>query len=157
MILYSFYIYVMIEVYTDTYFMKKAFEEALIAVDEGEIPVGAIVVCRNQIIAKAHNQSEVLNDVTAHAEILAITSASNYLGSKFLEECTMYVTLEPCVMCAGALKWARVGRLVYAASDDKQGFMRYGKEVLHPSTKLEFGIMHDQCSQLMKDFFKTKR
>ena len=137
--------------------MKKAFEEALIAVDEGEIPVGAIVVCRNQIIAKAHNQSEVLNDVTAHAEILAITSASNYLGSKFLEECTMYVTLEPCVMCAGALKWARVGRLVYAASDDKQGFMRYGKEVLHPSTKLEFGIMHDQCSQLMKDFFKTKR
>lgn len=157
MILYSFYIYVMIEVYTDTYFMKKAYEEALIASEEGEIPVGVIVVCRNQIIAKTHNQSEVLNDVTAHAEILAITSASNYLGSKFLEECTMYATLEPCVMCAGAIKWARVGRLVYAASDDRQGFMKYGKEVLHPSTKLEYGIMHDECAQLMKDFFKSKR
>jgi tRNA(adenine34) deaminase len=147
----------MIEVYTDTYFMKKAYEEALIASEEGEIPVGVIVVCRNQIIAKTHNQSEVLNDVTAHAEILAITSASNYLGSKFLEECTMYATLEPCVMCAGAIKWARVGRLVYAASDDRQGFMKYGKEVLHPSTKLEYGIMHDECAQLMKDFFKSKR
>ena len=157
MIFYSFYIYVMIEVYTDTYFMKKAYEEALIASEEGEIPVGVIVVCRNQIIAKTHNQSEVLNDVTAHAEILAITSASNYLGSKFLEECTMYATLEPCVMCAGAIKWARVGRLVYAASDDRQGFMKYGKEVLHPSTKLEYGIMHDECAQLMKDFFKSKR
>ncbi|MDA8693480.1 nucleoside deaminase [Saprospiraceae bacterium] len=147
----------MIEVYTDTYFMKKAYEEALIAADEGEIPVGAIIVSRNQIIAKAHNQSEVLNDVTAHAEVMAITSASNYLGSKFLEECTMYVTLEPCVMCAGAIKWARVGRLVYAASDDRHGFMRYGKEVLHPSTKLEFGIMHNECAKLMTDFFKNKR
>ena len=147
----------MIEVYTDTYFMKKAYEEALIAAEEGEIPVGSIIVCRNQIIAKAHNQSEVLNDVTAHAEVLAITAASNYLGSKFLEECTMYVTLEPCVMCAGAIKWARIGRLVYAASDDKHGFMKYGKEVLHPSTKLEYGIMHDQCAEIMKDFFRTRR
>ena len=147
----------MIEVYTDAYFMKKAYEEALIAADKGEVPVGAIVVCRNQIIAKAHNQTEILKDVTAHAEVLAITSASNYLGSKFLDECEMYVTLEPCLMCAGAIKWSRIGKLVYAASDDKGGFMNYGKEVLHPSTKLEFGVMHDECSQIVKDFFKSKR
>jgi len=147
----------MIEVYTDAYFMKKAYEEALLAFDQGEVPVGAVIVSRNQIIAKAHNQTEILNDVTAHAEVVAITSAANYLGSKFLEECEMYVTLEPCLMCAGAIKWARVGRLVYAASDDKNGFMNYGKEVLHPDTKLEFGVMHDECSQIMKDFFKKRR
>lgn len=147
----------MIEVYTDAYFMKKAYEEALLAFDQGEVPVGAVIVSRNQIIAKAHNQTEVLNDVTAHAEVMAITSAANYLGSKFLEECEMYVTLEPCLMCAGAIKWARVGRLVYAASDDKNGFMNYGKEVLHPDTKLEFGVMHDECSQIIKDFFKQRR
>lgn len=137
--------------------MKKAYEEALLAFDQGEVPVGAVIVSRNQIIAKAHNQTEVLNDVTAHAEVMAITSAANYLGSKFLEECEMYVTLEPCLMCAGAIKWARVGRLVYAASDDKNGFMNYGKEVLHPDTKLEFGVMHDECSQIIKDFFKQRR
>jgi tRNA(adenine34) deaminase len=147
----------MIEVYTDAYFMKKAYEEALLAFDQGEVPVGAVIVSRNQIIAKAHNQTEILNDVTAHAEVVAITSAANYLGSKFLEECEMYVTLEPCLMCAGAIKWARVGRLVYAASDDKNGFMNYGKEVLHPDTKLEFGVMHDECSQIIKDFFKKRR
>lgn len=157
MILHSFYIYSMIEVYTDAYFMKKAYEEAMVAAEEGEVPVGAIIVCQNQIIAKAHNQTEVLLDVTAHAEVIAITAASNYLGSKFLEECVMYVTLEPCVMCAGAIKWARVGRLVYAASDDKHGFMNYGKEVLHPSTKLEYGVMHDECSQIVKHFFKSRR
>ena len=137
--------------------MKKAYEEALLAFDQGEVPVGAVIVSRNQIIAKAHNQTEILNDVTAHAEVVAITSAANYLGSKFLEECEMYVTLEPCLMCAGAIKWARVGRLVYAASDDKNGFMNYGKEVLHPDTKLEFGVMHDECSQIIKDFFKKRR
>ena len=137
--------------------MKKAYEEALLAFDQGEVPVGAVIVSRNQIIAKAHNQTEILNDVTAHAEVVAITSAANYLGSKFLEECEMYVTLEPCLMCAGAIKWARVGRVVYAASDDKNGFMRYGKEVLHPDTKLEYGVMHDECSQIMKDFFKKRR
>jgi len=156
-ILHSFYIYSMIEVYTDAYFMKKAYEEAMVAAEEGEVPVGAIIVCQNQIIAKAHNQTEVLLDVTAHAEVIAITAASNYLGSKFLEECVMYVTLEPCVMCAGAIKWARVGRLVYAASDDRHGFMNYGKEVLHPSTKLEYGVMHDECSQIVKHFFKSRR
>lgn len=147
----------MIEVYTDAYFMKKAYEEALIAGEKGEVPVGAIIVCRNQIIAKAHNQTEILKDVTAHAEVLAITSASNYLGSKFLEECEMYVTLEPCLMCAGAIKWSRIGKLVYAASDDKSGFMNYGREVLHPTTKLEFGVMHDECSQIIKDFFAKRR
>jgi len=147
----------MIEVYTDAYFMKKAYEEALIAGEGGEVPIGAIVVCRNRIIAKAHNQTEILKDVTAHAEVLAITAASNYLGSKFLDDCEMYVTLEPCLMCAGAIKWSRIGKLVYAASDDKSGFMNYGKEVLHRSTKLEFGVMHDECSQIVKDFFAKRR
>ena len=147
----------MIEVYTDEYFMRKAYEEAQIAFEEDEVPVGAVIVCNDAIIAKSHNQVERLKDTTAHAEIVAITAASNYLGSKFLEECTMFVTLEPCVMCAGAIKWSRIGRLVYAASDDKAGFMRYGKEVLHPDTKLEFGVMYDECSQILKDFFKAKR
>lgn len=147
----------MIEVYTDEYFMKKAFEEAQLAAEAGEVPVGALIVCRTQIIAKAHNQVEILNDVTAHAEILAITAAANYLGSKYLDECEMYITLEPCLMCAGAIKWARLGKVVYAASDDKGGFMNYGKEVLHPNTKLEFGIMHDECSHIIKEFFKARR
>ena len=147
----------MIEVYTDDYFMKKAIEEARIAYEKDEVPVGAIIVSNNTIIAKAHNQVETLGDITAHAEILAITSASNYLGSKFLEDCTMYVTLEPCPMCAGAIKWARIGRLVYGAGDDKGGFMQFGKELLHKSTKLEFGIRNEQCSHLMKDFFKALR
>ncbi len=147
----------MIEVYTDEYFMRKAYDEAQLAFDNGEVPVGALITCNNKIIAKAHNQTEVLNDVTAHAEILAITAASNYLGSKILNECEMFVTLEPCLMCAGAIKWARIGRLVYAASDDKSGFMRYGKEVLHADTKLEFGVMHDECSKIITDFFKVLR
>lgn len=147
----------MIEVYTDAYYMKKALEEAQTAFDKGEVPVGAVIVCNKSIIAKSHNQVEILNDATAHAEIIAITAASNYLGSKYLEECTMFVTLEPCLMCAGAIKWSRIGRLVYAASDDKAGFMNYGKEVLHPDTKLEFGVMHNECSQILKDFFKMRR
>jgi len=137
--------------------MKKAIQEAEMAAAEGEVPVGAVIVCNNAVIAKAHNQVEKLSDITAHAEILAITAASNYLGSKFLEDCTLYVTLEPCVMCAGALKWARLGRVVYGASDDKRGFMRYGKELLHNKTRLEFGICHDVCSELLVSFFKTKR
>ena len=137
--------------------MKKALDEAKIAFENGEVPIGAVVVCNNTVIAKAHNQVEILSDITAHAEILAITAASNYLGSKFLDDCTMYVSLEPCPMCAGAIKWARVGRLVYAASDDKGGFMKYGKEILHPTTKLEYGVMHDECSTIIKDFFKIRR
>ena len=147
----------MISVFTDDYFMKKAIDEAKMAYESGEVPVGAVIVCNNSIIAKAHNQVEGLSDITAHAEILAITSASNYLGSKFLDECTMYVTLEPCPMCAGALKWARIGRLVYGAADDKGGFMNFGREMLHKTSKVEYGVHNEQCVQLMKTFFKALR
>jgi tRNA(adenine34) deaminase len=147
----------MLSTLSDDFFMKHAFTEAQKAYDEGEIPVGAVVVCDNRIIARAHNQTERLNDVTAHAEIIALTAAADYLGSKYLDECTLYVTLEPCVMCAGALAWAQLGRLVFAASDDKRGFMKFGKEILHPKTKLELGIMQDVCSDLIKRFFKEKR
>lgn len=137
--------------------MRKAIEQAEIAAETGEVPVGAVIVCNNMIIAKAYNQVETLNDITAHAEILAITAASNYLSSKYLDDCTMYVTLEPCPMCAGAIKWSRIQRLVYGASDDKGGFMRFGKSMLHPQSKLEFGILHDECADLMKSFFAVRR
>jgi tRNA(adenine34) deaminase len=137
--------------------MKKALDEAKIAFDKGEIPIGAIVVCENQIIAKAHNMTEHLNDVTAHAEMLAITTAAEFLGAKYLKDCTLYVTIEPCVMCAGALAWAQVGKVVYGASEEKSGFMRFGKEVLHPKTKVAYGVLHEECVQLMKDFFQRKR
>jgi tRNA(adenine34) deaminase len=148
----------MLSVYSDTHFMKQAFIEAQKAADEGEIPVGAVITCDNIIIARTHNQTELLTDVTAHAEILAITAASSNLGSKYLPECTLYVTLEPCVMCAGALAWSQIGRVVYGATDEKRGFMLYGgKALLHPKTKLEMGIMEAECGFLMKDFFKGKR
>lgn len=147
----------MIEVYNDEYFMKQAFIEAQKAFDRGEVPVGAVIVSNKQIIARAHNQTELLTDVTAHAEILAITAASSYLGNKYLQGCSLYVTLEPCIMCSGALRWAQLDKVIYGASDDKSGFMRFGKELLHPSTKLEFGVMHDACSQLMTQFFAKKR
>lgn len=147
----------MLSTLSDDYFMKQALTEAEKAYDECEIPVGAVVVCDNRIIARAHNQTERLNDVTAHAEIVALTAAADYLGSKYLNECTIYVTLEPCPMCAGALAWAQLGRLVYAASDDKRGFMKFGKEMLHPKTKLELGIMQDECADLIKRFFKERR
>lgn len=137
--------------------MKQALQEAQAAFEKDEIPVGAVVVCRNRIIARAHNQTELLNDVTAHAEILALTAATNALGSKYLDECTMYITLEPCVMCAGALAWAQLGRLVYGASDDKRGFMRHGKSLLHPKTKVEYGILHEACGELLTQFFQRKR
>lgn len=143
--------------FTEEYFMQQAFKQAEKAFEEGEIPVGAVIVCNDLIIAKAHNQTELLNDVTAHAEIIAVTSASEYLGSKYLNECTMYVTLEPCVMCAGALAWAQLGRLVFGASDEKKGFFRYGKELLHPKTVILQGVMDHQCSGLMKNFFKGRR
>ena len=147
----------MLSVFSDEHFMKKALQEAKKAEADGEVPVGAVIVCNNAVIAKAHNQVERLSDITAHAEILAITSASNYLGSKFLTDCTLYVTLEPCVMCAGALKWARLARVVYGASDDNRGFMKYGKELLHKTTKLEYGVCHDECSMMLKSFFREKR
>ena len=147
----------MLSVHSDAYFMKQAFKEAEKARDSGEVPVGAVVVCKKQIIARAHNQTELLSDVTAHAEMLALTAASNFLGSKYLPTCELYVTMEPCVMCAGALKWSQIGRVVYGTSDDKGGFMIYGKELLHPKTKVEFGVLHDDCSEIVKDFFKSRR
>lgn len=148
----------MLSVFSDEYFMKQAYAEAQKAFEAGEIPVGAVIVCDNRIIARTHNQTEQLTDVTAHAEILAITAASSNLGSKYLPECTLFVTLEPCVMCAGALAWAQLGRIVYGATDEKRGFMLHGgKNLLHPKTKLEMGIMEEQCGALMTAFFKKRR
>lgn len=137
--------------------MRQALAQAEIAQSSGEIPVGAIIVCDNQIIAKAHNLTEQLTDVTAHAEIIAITSAAEYLGAKYLQDCTLYVTLEPCPMCAGALAWSQIGKIVYGASDEKRGFMRFGKEMLHPKTKLAYGVLHDDCAALIQHFFREKR
>lgn len=147
----------MSELLGDSYFMAIALKEAKMAMEAGEIPVGAVIVSKDQIIARASNNTEILNDVTAHAEMIALTSAFNFLGSKYLPTCTLYVTLEPCVMCAGALRWSQIGRIVYGASDEKSGFMRYGKELLHPKTKVEFGAMHDDCQELLKTFFASKR
>jgi len=137
--------------------MKMALKEAQKAFEQDEIPVGAVVVWNNQVIAKAHNTSEQLNDATAHAEMIALTAASNHIGSKFLDECTLFVTLEPCPMCAGAIFWTRIKRLCYAASDDKRGFMRFGKEMLHNKTKVQFGLKADEAEGLLKDFFRKKR
>jgi tRNA(adenine34) deaminase len=138
--------------------MQQALAEAKKAFEIGEVPVGAVVVCDNRIIARAHNQTEQLTDVTAHAEMLALTAAANHLGSKYLMECAIFVTLEPCVMCAGALSWAQFGRVVYGATDDKRGFMLHGgKDLLHPKTRLEMGILEEECAALLKEFFKSKR
>ena len=147
----------MLEVYDDAYFMRQALAQARLAATIGEIPVGAVVVSNGRIIARGHNQTERLNDVTAHAEIIALTAAANHLGDKYLRDCTLYVTLEPCPMCAGALAWGQLSRLVYGASDDKRGFMRFGRELLHAKTKLEFGILHDDCAELMTEFFRGRR
>jgi len=141
----------------DTYYMQQAIREAQKAVKSDEIPVGAVIVAKDQIIARGFNQVETLQDATAHAEIIAITSAMSYLGTKYLRGCSIYITLEPCVMCAGALAWSQVDRVVYGAEDSKRGFMRYGKELLHPKTKLEYGIHSDQCGELLTSFFKNKR
>lgn len=143
--------------YTDEFFMKEAFKEAQKALDAGEIPVGAVVVAGDRIIARAHNFTERLNDVTAHAEMQAITSAANALGGKYLNECTLFVTLEPCVMCAGALYWSQLGRLVFAASDEKRGYRLIEKNLLHPKTKLNAGLMANQSEVMLKEFFKKKR
>ena len=138
-------------------FMKKALVEAQIAFELDEIPVGAVVVCQNQIIARAHNLTEQLTDVTAHAEMQAITAAANYLGGKYLTDCTLYVTLEPCVMCAGALGWAQMGRVVFGASDEKRGFKRFAPHALHAKTELIEGVLADESAALMQDFFARKR
>lgn len=145
------------ELYTDEYFMREALREAGKAFDNGEVPVGAVVVSNNKIIARAYNQTEQLTDATAHAEMLAITSASNYLGSKYLSECTLFVTLEPCMMCAGALYWTQLMKLVYGASDIQRGFSLSGSQVLHPKTTVVKGVKKDECKMLVDDFFKRIR
>ncbi len=141
----------------DTYFMRKALDEARVAFDMDEIPVGAVVVCQNRIIAGAHNLTERLCDVTAHAEMQAITAAANSLGGKYLTDCTLYVTLEPCVMCAGAIGWAQIGRVVFGAADDKRGYRRFAPETLHPKTEVTSGVLADACSALLREFFAKKR
>ena len=142
---------------TDADFMKKALEQAEMARDRGEVPVGAVVVCQGRIIARAYNMTETLNDVTAHAEMQAITAAADYLGGKYLDQCTLYVTMEPCVMCAGAIAWAQLGRLVFGAHDSKRGFMAFAPEALHPKTEVTGGVMESECAEIVKAFFKGKR
>ena len=145
-------------IFSDESFMQEALKEARKAFDADEVPVGAIVVCNNKIIARAHNLTERLNDVTAHAEMQAITSAANFLNGKYLNECTLYVTLEPCVMCAGAIAWAQFGKLVYGAPDTKRGFnLLSNNRILHPKTEVKAGIMAEECAILIKTFFQKKR
>ena len=141
----------------DEYFMRKALAEAQEASRVGEIPVGAVVVCRERIISRAHNLTEALCDVTAHAEMQAITSAANALGGKYLTDCTLYVTVEPCIMCAGAIGWAQIPRIVYGASDEKRGFRRFAPQAMHPKAEITGGILEEECSELMKSFFKNRR
>ncbi|MBR3854964.1 MAG: nucleoside deaminase [Bacteroidaceae bacterium] len=141
----------------DTYYMQQALTEARKAYELGEVPVGAVVVCNDRIIARCHNLTETLNDVTAHAEMQAITAAASYIGGKYLNDCTMYVSVEPCPMCAGAIGWAQLGRLVYAADDDKRGYRRLAPDVLHPKTTVEAGVCAAEAAELMKSFFKEKR
>lgn len=141
----------------DTYFMKQALVEASLAALSDEVPVGAVIVCRNRIIARAHNQTELLKDPTAHAEILAITSAAHTLGSKYLTDCTLYVTVEPCVMCAGAIAWSRLSMLVYGSPDGKRGFRRYAPMALHPKTVVRNGVLEKECMDMMTDFFGKLR
>ena len=142
--------------FDDTYFMKKALQEATTAFDKGEVPVGAVIVLKDQIIARAHNLTETLNDVTAHAEMQAYTSASSFLGGKYLKDCVLYVTLEPCQMCAGASYWAQVGKIVYGASEPKLGFSVLDTK-LHPKTKVVSGVLEEECASLLKRFFIEKR
>lgn len=141
----------------DQYFMKQALLEAEKAFERGEVPVGAVVVCKDRIIARAHNLTETLTDVTAHAEMQAITAAASAIGGKYLSDCTLYVTVEPCVMCAGAIAWSQMGTLVFGAEDEKRGYQRYAPEALHPKTVVKKGVMADECVTLMKQFFASKR
>ena len=141
----------------DERYMRKALEEARRAFEADEIPVGAVVVCGDQIIARGHNLTEMLHDVTAHAEMQAITAAAEHLGGKYLDVCTLYVTVEPCIMCAGAIGWSQLGRLVYGASDPKRGFSFFAPQALHPKTKVVSGVLEEECAALMKEFFQRKR
>ena len=141
----------------DEQFMRKALTEAQAAYDEGEIPIGAIIVCRDRIISRAHNLTETLNDVTAHAEMQAITAAANALGGKYLTDCTLYVTVEPCPMCAGAIGWAQIPRIVYGAPDEKRGYRKFAPNAFHPKATVVSGVLEEECRSLMQDFFKGKR
>lgn len=142
--------------FNDEYYMKMALQEAQIALEKDEVPIGCVIVSHNRVIAKAHNLTEALNDVTAHAEMQAITSAANYLGGKYLQNCTLYVTLEPCVMCCGALNWSQISKVVIGARDEQRGFINKNLS-LHPKTELVTGVMENECSDLVKNFFKSKR
>ncbi len=144
-------------VFSDAYFMKEALKEAEKAMERDEVPVGAVIVSNNMIIARAHNLTETLNDTTAHAEMQAFTAASGYLGGKYLNDCTLYVTLEPCTMCAGAAYWTRIGKIVWGADDEKLGFTLTNKNMLHPKTEIISGIMEAECSAILKKFFRKKR
>jgi tRNA(adenine34) deaminase len=141
----------------DDFFMKEALKEARLALAEDEIPIGAIVVCKGQIIGRGHNLTERLNDVSAHAEMQALTAAANFMGGKYLKDCTLYVTMEPCIMCAGASYWFQLSRIVFGAYDTKLGFGRIGQKITHPKTIITGGIHENECSELVKDFFKKKR
>lgn len=141
----------------DEQFMRKALIEAQAAYDEGEIPIGAIIVCRDRIISRAHNLTETLNDVTAHAEMQAITAAANALGGKYLTDSTLYVTVEPCPMCAGAIGWAQIPRIVYGAPDEKRGYRKFAPNAFHPKATVVSGVLEEECRSLMQDFFKGKR
>ena len=141
----------------DEFYMQRALDEARSAYQEGEIPIGAVIVCKDRIIARSHNLTETLCDVTAHAEMQAITSAANLLGGKYLTDCTLYVTVEPCTMCAGAIGWAQIPRIVFGAADEKRGYQQYAPHALHPKATITGGILEDECRQLMQEFFKSKR
>jgi tRNA(adenine34) deaminase len=142
---------------TDEQYMRQALQQAHQALAEGEIPIGAVIVCQGKVIARGHNLTERLHDVTAHAEMQAITAAAEYLGGKYLKDCTLYVTVEPCIMCAGALGWSQISRVVYGASDEKRGFLNYAPQALHPRCELKGGVLEDECASLMKSFFQKKR
>lgn len=141
----------------DKFYMQRALEEAKVAFEADEIPVGAVIVCQDRIIAKTHNLTETLTDVTAHAEMQAITAAAEYLGGKYLTDCTLYVTVEPCIMCAGALGWSQIKKVVFGARDEKRGYQKYAPLALHPKTEVVSGVMEEECMTLMKEFFKRKR
>ena len=142
---------------TDEYYMREALKEARKSLADDEVPIGAVVVCKNKIIARGNNLTEKLIDVTAHAEMQAFTAASNYIGGKYLDDCTLYVTIEPCVMCAGASFWTQIGKIVFGARDDKRGFLLTGKNILHPRTILVGGVLEEECGALLTEFFRRKR
>ena len=141
----------------DELYMRKALQEAELAYEEGEIPIGAVIVCQDRVISRAHNLTETLHDVTAHAEMQAITAAANQLGGKYLKDCTLYVTVEPCVMCAGALGWSQMSRVVYGASDEKRGYEKYAPHAMHPKCEVTRGVLEEECRSLIQKFFQERR